>query len=109
MLHLALPHVNVITKMDLLPSGIEEEDEFEKYFNTNIPSIVDHIKRTTPSKFHPQLAAISQLVHDYDMIGFHPLNIQDEESVDYILSHVDHCIQYGEDEEPREPKDKEWD
>lgn len=35
------------------------------------------------------------------MVSFIPLNITDEESIDHVLAHVDHTIQYGEDLEVR--------
>jgi GTPase SAR1 family protein len=45
--------------------------------------------------------AICSLLDDYSMVSFVPLNITDEESIDHVLSHVDHTIQYGEDLEIR--------
>ena len=38
------------------------------------------------------------------MVSFVPMNINDEESVELVLSHVDNAIQFGEDEEPKEPR-----
>lgn len=38
------------------------------------------------------------------MMNFIPLNIYDEASVEYVLSHIDNAVQYGEDLEPVEPK-----
>ena len=38
------------------------------------------------------------------MINFIPLNVKDEESIEYVLSHIDNAVQYGEDIEPKEPK-----
>ena len=35
---------------------------------------------------------------------FLPLDITDEESVNDILMQIDMSLQYGEDQEPREPK-----
>jgi hypothetical protein len=31
------------------------------------------------------------------MVNFLPLDIADEESIQYVLSHIDNSIQYGED------------
>jgi len=44
---------------------------------------------------------IAGLLDDYTMVGFVPLNINDEESIDHVLITVDHAIQYGEDLEVR--------
>ena len=35
------------------------------------------------------------------MVSFIPLNITDEDSVEYVLSTIDNAIQYGEDLEPK--------
>ena len=45
--------------------------------------------------------AICSLLDDYSMVSFIPLNIMDEESIDHVLAHIDHTIQYGEDLEVR--------
>ena len=45
--------------------------------------------------------AISSLLDDFSMVSFLPLNIMDEESIDFILMAVDHTVQYGEDAEVR--------
>jgi len=105
MIHLELPHVNIITKMDQLPPGSEERQEFEKYFDTDIPSLMEDIKTKTPTRYHNLNRAIAEVVEEFNMVSFLPLNIQDENSITLILTHIDLCIQYGEEEEPKEPKD----
>lgn len=40
------------------------------------------------------------------MVGFLPLNIYDPESIQFVLSHIDNAIQYGEDLEPKDPGDE---
>jgi len=40
------------------------------------------------------------------MVSFIPLNVEDEESIESLLSQVDHAIQFGEDEEPKEIRDE---
>ena len=42
-------------------------------------------------------------------MNFLPLNAKEEESVEYVLSSIDHAMNYGEDLEPREPKDSQED
>jgi hypothetical protein len=39
------------------------------------------------------------------MVQFLPLDVTDENSLETVLSHIDNALQYGESEEPREPKD----
>ena len=35
------------------------------------------------------------------MVSFVPLNLRDEDSMDHVFATVNHCIQYGEDQEVR--------
>lgn len=39
------------------------------------------------------------------MVSFLPLDLTDEDSIAMALSCIDNIVQYGEDEEPVEPKD----
>ena len=43
------------------------------------------------------------------MVAFLPLNVTDEDSITAILSHVDNAIQFGEDQEPKEPVEERED
>jgi hypothetical protein len=45
-------------------------------------------------------------IEDYSMVSFIPLNIRDEDSINYVLSNIDNAIQYGEDIEPKVKKKK---
>lgn len=44
---------------------------------------------------------ICQVLDDFSMVSFLPLNIKDEESLDHVLLNVDQSIQFGEDIEVR--------
>ena len=43
-------------------------------------------------------------IDDYGLVRFLPLDVSDEESIDDILLQIDAALQYGEDQEPKEPK-----
>ncbi|GKV07610.1 hypothetical protein SLEP1_g19360 [Rubroshorea leprosula] len=36
-------------------------------------------------------------VDEYRMVSFIPLDLRKESSIQYVLSQIDKCIQYGED------------
>ena len=38
-------------------------------------------------------------------VNFLPLDIRDEEDIALVLHHADYIVQYGEDLEPKQPKD----
>eukprot|EP01130_Rhizamoeba_saxonica_P011347 TRINITY_DN4716_c0_g1_i1.p1 TRINITY_DN4716_c0_g1~~TRINITY_DN4716_c0_g1_i1.p1 ORF type:complete len:250 (-),score=56.53 TRINITY_DN4716_c0_g1_i1:22-771(-) len=108
MIHLELPHTNLITKMDLLPPGSENDDRFAPFFDADILTLMDHIRRTTPKRYHNLNIALAELIDDFNMVTFLPLNVQDEESITNIMSHVDFSMQYGEDLEPKDLLNDEY-
>jgi hypothetical protein len=44
-------------------------------------------------------------IEDHSIVSFLPLDITNEDSLTSVLSHIDHTMQYGEDEEPKAPED----
>jgi len=107
MIHLETPHVNVITKMDLLPPGSDESEFFEKFFDADIPQILADMKSPKETKFDKLSGLLAQVVQDYNMVNFMPLNSADEESISMVLCAIDHTMQYGEDNEPKDIPDVE--
>ncbi|KAI8620085.1 GPN-loop GTPase [Chytriomyces sp. MP71] len=106
MLQLECPHVNVLSKMDLLGDKANSF-ELERYFDPDPTLLMEDANKETAPKLHALNRALVQLIEEYNMVSFLPLNIHDEDSVALILSHIDNAIQYGEDVEPKEPKDME--
>mmetsp|Transcript_34234 Transcript_34234/g.80650 ORF Transcript_34234/g.80650 Transcript_34234/m.80650 type:complete len:166 (+) Transcript_34234:1-498(+) len=128
MIAMELPHTNVLTKCDLLTEEEvedildfgsatqmwdQEQDRQSLIMPTpfNVHTIInpddevtDEQRRLERRRRHRQRLtdSISQLLDDYSMISFMPLNIRDEESIDTLLTCVDASIQYGEDLEVRE-------
>lgn len=141
MIALELPHVNVLTKCDLM-----REEEVERILNYNsasqlweeqqlhdeerrqsrtiepsVPSAADVAAASATetsisppasdsqrqnglrryNQRHRLTESICQLLDDWQMVSFVPLNINDEESMDHVLATADHAIQYGEDLEVR--------
>lgn len=104
MIALELPHVNVLTKCDLMAQ--EEIDNMlsmesarqlwdTETYHRGIVGDIEMEKRR--QKRYKLTEAICSLLDDYTMVSFLPLNITDEESLDHCLSAIDHTIQYGED------------
>ncbi|EFN59536.1 hypothetical protein CHLNCDRAFT_48498 [Chlorella variabilis] len=74
MVQLELPHVNVLTKVDLC-------------------------KNKTGPHFRRLNDSVVQLLDDFSMVTFTPLDISEEESIEDLLLQIDMAIQYGEDQE----------
>lgn len=41
-------------------------------------------------------------IEDHPLVSFLPLDLTDPDSIEYVISHIDFVMQYGEDEEPKE-------
>ncbi|TYZ55515.1 hypothetical protein PybrP1_000397, partial [[Pythium] brassicae (nom. inval.)] len=100
MVQLELPHINVLTKCDLV-----DEKELRKYLDPSSGYLLENLSSSTDPKWRPLSTAICNVINDFSMVAFVPMNITREESIEAVLQHVDHAINYGEDLEPSEPKD----
>ncbi|EDP44813.1 hypothetical protein MGL_1295 [Malassezia globosa CBS 7966] len=113
MINLDISHLNIMTKMDLVAQhekdglSYAQRKEVERYMDPDPLLFADHDDSLNQSRFHALNQAIVQLVEDYSMVSFLPLDLSNEESLNLILSCIDNILQYGEDEEPIEPKDIE--
>lgn len=98
MVQLELPHVNVLTKMDLSKNKDEIEENFLFPDGKQMRRALD--EQTGP-RFRTLNAAVAQLLDDFSMVAFVPLDNTDEESIETCLLQVDGAIQYGEDQDVR--------
>ncbi|KAJ1984795.1 hypothetical protein H4R34_000415 [Dimargaris verticillata] len=104
MINLEIPHINVLSKMDLLLKKAKQED-LAQYFDPDPLLLTEDVNRKTRPKFHSLNRAVAHLIDDYSMVSFIPLDVTDEDSIDYVMSSADNAIQYGEDVEPKEPQE----
>lgn len=100
MINLEIPHINIFSKMDL----VQDQSNFDRFLNPDPYLIEEDVPSTRDAKFHSLNQAIVHMVESQSMVSFLPLDITDENSVAAIVSHVDNAVQYGEDQEPMEPK-----
>lgn len=125
MLMLEMPHVNVLSKMDLIKGQVAKRD-LKRFLNPSADLMDDDPSRERadddedgkenpdPGKTENVMAgksffnlnkAVAQLIDDFSMVSFLKLDAQDEDSVGAVLSYIDDAIQYHEAQEPKEPKD----
>ncbi|KAL9127290.1 MAG: hypothetical protein Q9217_003805 [Psora testacea] len=126
MIMLELPHVNVLSKIDLV-KGTVGRKELKRFIDPDASLLEDdpsdtqaavtsaQDKNTDPLSSDSIMAggsfkrlnrAVAQLIDDFSMVSFLQLDVQKEDSVGAILSYIDDVIQYHEAQEPREPNDE---
>lgn len=96
MIQLEIPHVNVLTKADLAP-----EEDIEQFLDPSSGHLLETLAESTNPQFRPLSRAICDILTDYSMVVFVPLNINDEDSIETVMRTVDHAINYGDDLEPK--------
>lgn len=121
MLMLEMPHVNILSKMDQVRDMVSRK-ELKRFVNVDVGLLQDDYvdaedtAEGDPSSKDTLLSggsfkrlnrAVGQLIDDFSMVSFLKLDVQDEDSVAAVLSHIDDAIQYHEAQEPREPNDEQ--
>ena len=128
MLLLELPHINILSKMDLMKGSGVSKRELRRYIdpsaelldddedvpidvtstdfeiNEQDPSAAGNVKGRT--SFDRLNHVVAKLIDDFSMVSFLQLDVQNEESVDAVLSYIDDTIQFHEAQEPNEPADE---
>jgi len=98
MAQLELPHISVLSKCDLLP----DKSVLEAVLEPDAQSLLQALNAESHAWMRPMNAAIAELVEEYSMVCFTPLDVTNEESVEKVLALVDTAMQYGEDVEPKD-------
>lgn len=104
MTHFELPHVNVLSKCDLVDKAL-----LDKYLAPSGDTLVSELNAATGPRFASLNVALARILDEFSLVAFIPLDISDEDSLEGLLLQVDQCVQYGEDMEPKEPKEYDGD
>jgi hypothetical protein len=91
MIHLELPHLNVITKCDMA-----DKEQIAQILDKEGANFIAATDNKSPAKLKRFAQAMSSVIDDYMIVSFVMLDVTDEESIDEVLARVDHAIQYGE-------------
>ncbi|BFZ57609.1 ATP binding protein [Savitreella phatthalungensis] len=105
MVSIEVAHVNILSKMDLIKDQVRTA-ELRRFLDPDPLMVLEDAQAQTNPKFHDLNTAVVRLIQDFNMVSFLQLEARDEESVARILSYIDDCTQWLEDQEPK-MKDEE--
>jgi len=108
MVNLEVPHVNVLSKVDLL--SVSGRKQLDRYLEPDTHSLTTHLPGTEGAlgeRYGALTTSLSRVLDDYSLVKFFPLDITDEENIQDLLILIDNTIQYGEDQDVR-TKDFEY-
>lgn len=98
MVNLELPHINLLSKMDLLGKGARKQ--LSKFLEPDAHAIMGDLEASTckfNEKYRNLTESIGKLIEDYSLVRFLPINLKDNDSITDILITIDNALQYGED------------
>lgn len=105
MILLETPHINVLTKADLLSE--KEKHKLERLLDRSPSELDQDFANGVPEKYRRLNQALMDLLEEWSLVSFTVLDINDDESVEKTLLLADNAIQYGENLEPQIPRDEE--
>ncbi|KAK5779678.1 putative signal sequence-binding GTPase GPN3 PWA37_000880 [Arxiozyma heterogenica] len=105
MILLELPHINILSKVDLVANEYSKR-KLKRFLNPDSMLLADSVNQETNAKFHKLNQCIAQLVDDFGMVQFLPLEAENPDSVSTIISYIDDVTQWAEAQEPKEPNDQ---
>ncbi|THV08630.1 hypothetical protein K435DRAFT_959169 [Dendrothele bispora CBS 962.96] len=118
MVNLEIPWINIMSKMDLVtpnpddPSGgarngLRTRRNIARYLDPDplLLATTQGDPQAPNPRFHALNQALVQLIEDHPLVSFLPLDLTNSDSLETVISHIDYTMQYGEDEEPKEPHD----
>ncbi|KAL7276414.1 hypothetical protein RUND412_000586 [Rhizina undulata] len=100
MIMLEIPHLNVLSKMDLIKDQMSKR-ELKRFLDPDPSVILEDVHKDTNPRFHRLNECVVNLIDDFSMIRYLPLESQNEDSVQAILSYIDDCIGWSEVQEPK--------
>jgi hypothetical protein len=101
MLHLGLPHVNVLSKMDLLSSHGPLAFSLDFYTggegSDDLPRLAEAVnaESRTLGRFAKLTRNLCQIVGDYNMVSFNTLDVQSEPSMRRLIAVIDKANGYA--------------
>jgi len=97
MMFLELPHINVLTKCDM----VEDLEALEDFCDKDPDSVVDDLHENMHPRYKALNQAFGSLLQDYSMVGYTCLNLDDEDSIERVYAIANDSIQYAEHLEAR--------
>ncbi|QCE16457.1 GPN-loop GTPase 2 [Vigna unguiculata] len=96
MLHLELPHVNVLSKIDLIESYGKLAFNLDFYTDVQDLSYLQYQLDQDPrsAKYRKLTKELCEVIENFSLVSFTTLDIQDKESVGNLVKVIDKCNGY---------------
>ena len=93
---LEIPHVNVLTKCDLMKTRLSED--------LDVYDIIQSLSAGMDPRYRRLNEAFGKVLEEFSLVSFVELDITDEDSIENVIQTVNNSVHYGEDLEGRSPR-----
>ncbi|KAJ7507121.1 hypothetical protein B0H11DRAFT_1849658 [Mycena galericulata] len=94
MLHLELPHINVLSKVDLIAQYGDLDFNLDFYTEVQDLSYLENALSTATPRFAALNMAMISLIEDYSLVGFETLAVEDKNSMLHLTRAIDRATGY---------------
>ncbi|KAG8216925.1 hypothetical protein J3R82DRAFT_7201 [Butyriboletus roseoflavus] len=94
MLQLELPHINVLSKIDILSQYGDLDFNLDFYTEVQDLSYLEDALNTTSPRFTALNMALISVIEDYSLVGFETLAVEDKNSMLHLSRAVDRATGY---------------
>ena len=96
MLHLEAPHINILSKIDLIEEYGRLEWSLDYYMNAHdLSKLIESLNKDSFGMKYKRLnSAICEMIDEFGLVSFLALAIEDKESVWSVISAIDKAIGY---------------
>lgn len=94
MTHLELPHINVLSKIDLIQQYGKLAFDIDFYTDVqDLSYLLQHMQETASVHTNPMFTQLNQrlieIIEEYGLVSYLPLDIMDKNSVYKVVQYVD--------------------
>jgi GTPase SAR1 family protein len=100
MMILEIPHVNILSKCDLLSD--DQREQLESFCQADTMVLAGPLMANT--KTGPLTAKVCELIDKYNMLDFTPLDIEDTMELAEVVSRIDVVLQYYDNADYGDPE-----
>ncbi|KAJ7165950.1 hypothetical protein C8R46DRAFT_1096675 [Mycena filopes] len=94
MLHLELPHINVLSKVDLIAQYGDLDFNLDFYTEVQDLSYLENALSMATPRFAALNMAMISLIEDYSLVGFETLAVEDKNSMIHLTRAIDRATGY---------------
>nr|ACO15520.1 ATP-binding domain 1 family member C [Caligus clemensi] len=97
MVNLEIPHINILSKLDLLSPASRKQ--LDRFLDMDTQELSEDATGRFGKEYYRLSQALGKVIEDYSLVRYFPLDITDEDSISDLVLMLDTVLQYGEDEE----------